>query len=190
MKFIFLLIPFFLFARINPFIPVLSPGEGNFTTPSFFKKVEVRLPNDARILKKVIFVYETLESDIKQKEVKINKNIDFHYPVAISQKKEKFQIKAIHFPVCDIYIKNYKIFIKTKNTLIRDFFLAEPFRLVLDFKSKSVNFLTIAKILRNSFVKKIVLGAHRGFYRIVIYFDAKYAYKIKKDIKGILIELK
>ena len=190
MKFIFLLIPFILFARINPFEPVLTPSEGNFIKSSFFKKAKVKLPNNARILKKIIFVYETLDSNIKQKEVKINKNIDFHYPFIIFQKKEKFQIKTLNFPVFKMYIKNYKIFIKTKNTLIRNFFLAEPFRLVLDFKSGNLNFLTISKLIKHSFVKKVVLGAHSGFYRIVVYFDAKYTYKIKKDPEGILIELK
>jgi len=190
LKFIFLLIPFILFARLNPFEPVLMPNEGNITKPSFFKKVKVKLPNNARILKKVIFVYETLESDIKQKEIKINKNIDFHYPFIIFQTKEKFQIKTLNFPVFKMYIKNYKIFIKTKNILIRNFFLAEPFRLVLDFKSKNMDFLTVSKVVKNLFVKKVVLGAHSGFYRIVIYFDAKYAYKIKKDPEGILIELR
>jgi len=190
LKFIFLLIPFILFARINPFEPVLTPNEENITKPSYLKEIKVKLPNDARVLKKVIFVYETLESDIKQKEVKINKNIDFHYPFIISQKKEKFQVKTLDFPVFKMYIKNYKIFIKTKNTLIRNFFLAEPFRLVLDFKSKNMDFLTVSKQIKNLFVKKVVLGAHSGFYRIVIYFDTKYAYTIKKDPEGILIELK
>ena len=190
MKFIFLLIPLFLLARINPFEPVLTPSEGNFTKPSYFKNVKVKLPSDARILKKVIFVYETLESDIKQKEVKINKNIDFHYPFIISQSKKSFNTKILKFPVCKIYIQNYKIFIQTKNPLIRSFFLAKPFRLVLDFKKENINFLTLLKTLKKSFVKKIVLGAHNGFYRVVIYFDAKYIYKIKKLKKGILIEVR
>lgn len=190
MKFIFLLIPFILFARINPFEPVLTTNEVNFTKPSFFKGVEVKLPSDARILKKVIFVYKTLESDIKQKELKIDKNIDFHYPFKVYQVRGKFKIKTLNFPVFKMYIKNYKIFIKTKNTLIRDFFLAKPFRLVIDFKGKNLNFLTLSKTLKNFFVKKVVLGAHTGFYRIVIYFDAKYAYKIKKEAGGILIELR
>lgn len=190
MKFIFILIPIFLLARINPFEPVLMPNEGNITKASFFKETKIKLPSDARILKKVIFVYETLQSDIKQKEIKINKNIDFHDPFIIFQKTRKYKIKILTFPVFKMYIKNYKIFIKTKNTLIRNFFLAKPFRLVIDFKSGNMNFLTISKRVKNLFVKKVVLGAHRGFYRIVIYFDAKYIYKIKKEPGGILIELR
>ena len=190
MKFIFLFIPFILFARINPFEPVLTSSEENFTKPSFFQKVKVKLPSDARILKKVIFVYETLESDIKQKEVKINKDIDFHFPFIISQQKEKFNTKILKFPVCGIYIQKYKIFIQTKDELLRDFFLAKPFRLVLDFQKNNTNFLTISKKLKNSFVKKVILGSHNGFYRVVIYFDSKYVYKIKETKKGILIEFR
>jgi hypothetical protein len=87
-----------------------------------------------------------------------------------------------------MYIKNKKILIKTKDKLIRKFFLVKPFRIVLDFK-KDVDFLTIKKNLKNSIVKKVVVGNHKGYYRVVIYFDAKYMYKIKKTTEGVKIEL-
>jgi len=186
---IFLLIPVFLMARINPFEPVINPEKTLILKPYYFKNKKVYLPRDSRILKKIIFVYQTLSGDIKQKEIEINKNIDFHKPIIISHNVKKFPEKIINFSVCKIYIKNKKIFIETKNKLLRYFFLAKPFRIVLDFK-KSVDFSTIKKNLQNSFIKKIVIGAHSKFYRIVIYFDAKYAYKIKKDINGVLIELR
>jgi len=147
------------------------------------------LPNNARILKKIIFVYQTLDSDIKQKEIEINKAIDFHSPIIVTHKIEKFPVKVLNFPNFTLYIKNKKLFFATKDKLLRVFFLAEPFRLVLDFK-RHVDFLTIKKIIKNSFVKKVVVGSHTGFYRIVIYFDAKYSYEVKKEVNGVLIELK
>jgi len=186
---IFLLIPIFLLARINPFEPVITPENTLIVKPEYFHFAKVYLPSNARVLKKIIFVYQTLDGSIKQKEVEINKDIDFHKPIIIEHKIEKFPEQILKFPTFKMYIKNKKIFVQTQNKLIRHFFLLKPFRIVLDFKG-SVDFLTIKKTVTNSFVKKVVVGAHRGFYRIVIYFDAKYFYTIKKDLNGVLIELK
>jgi len=186
---IFLLIPIFLFARINPFEPVISPENTLVVKPKYFKKVKVYLPENARILKKIIFVYQTLSGDIKQKEVGINKNIDFHKPIILMHKIEKFPERVLKFSLFKMYIKNKKMFIEDKDKLLRQFFLVKPFRIILDFKRKS-DFSTIKKIIKNSFVKKVIIGSHGNFYRVVIYFDAKYNYKIKKDVNGVLIELK
>ena len=188
-KILFLLIPFLLFARINPFEPVITPENTKIKNKQYFKEVKVYLSSDARVLKKVILVYQTLNSDIKEKVVNIDKAIDFHSPIIISHMKKNFPIKVLYFPVFKLYIKNKKLFFATKDKLIRSFFLAKPFRLVLDFKRK-VDFLTIQRNIKNSFVKKIVIGAHSDFYRVVVYFDAKYSYKIKKDINGVLVEIR
>ena len=189
MKLFFLFLPLFLIARINPFEPVIVPENIKIKNPKYFREMKVYLPSDARILKKIIFVYQNLNSDIKQKEVKVNKAIDFHSPIIITHKIKSFPLKILSFPTFKLYIKHKKLFFETKDRLLRVFFLAAPFRLVVDFKRK-VNFLTIQKVVKNSFVKKVVVGSHSGFYRVVIYFDAKYSYNVKKDINGVLIELK
>jgi hypothetical protein len=87
-----------------------------------------------------------------------------------------------------LFIKNKKVFIKTKDKLIRKMFLVKPFRLVLDFK-RDADFLTIKRIIKNSIVKKVVVGNHNGYYRVVLYFDANYKYKITQMDEGIKIEL-
>ena len=186
---IFLLIPIILFARLNPFQPVITPENTIIVKPQYFKEVKVSLPKDARVLRKVIFVYQSVNGDVKQKIVEINKNIDFHKPIVVSHKIEIFPEKVLVFYNFKMFIKNRKIFIATKDKLIRQFFLINPFRIVLDFK-REVNFLTIKRIIKNSFVKKVVVGSHSGFYRVVIYFDSRYNYKIKKDVNGVLIEIK
>ena len=189
MKTIILFIPLLIFARINPFEPVVTPNNQIIKKPKYFHKAKVYLKKDARVLKKIIFVYQTLSGDIKQQEVNIDKAIDFHSPIIILHKNVKYTLKILKFPTFELYIKNKKLFFNTKDKLLRVFFLVKPFRLVLDFK-RNVDFLTIQKTLKNYFVKKVVVGSHNGFYRVVVYFDAKYSYKVKKDIKGILIELK
>ena len=186
--FLFLLFPVFLLARINPFKPVINPQNTIIVKPKYFTKQKIYPPKDARILKKIVFEYQTLSGDIKKQMVKINKNIDFHSPILISHLLRKFPLKEFDFPNFKLFVKNKKLFIQTKDKLLRNFFLADPFRLVLDFK-RNTNFLTITKTVKNSYIKKIAVGSHSGFYRIVIYFDAKYSYKTKKSPEGVIIEL-
>jgi hypothetical protein len=187
---IFLIISVFVFARINPFEPVINPNENiKVVKKDYFKSTKVYLPDDARVLKKIIFVYQSLNSDIKQKEVLINKNIDFHSPIIIKHNPQDFGMKEIKFnSLFSLFIKNKKIFIKTKDKLIRKMFLVEPFRLVMDFK-RDANFLTIKRTIKNSVVKKVVVGNHKGYYRVVLYFDANYKYKITPMDEGVKIEL-
>ena len=177
----------FSIARINPFEPVVSPESVVKKTPKYFEEAKVYLPNDARILKRIIFEYQTVSSDIKQKEVIINKDIDFHSPIIITHKPKGFGIIKSDFGIFKLYIKNKKIFISTKDKILRQFFLVKPFRIVIDFKRYS-NFYTIVKKF-NTFLKKVVVGSHGNFYRVVLYFDATYKYKINKTPEGIEIEL-
>ena len=180
----------FLFGRMNPFEPVVAPSKQNIISPRYFKSTKTNLPDDARVLKKIIFVYQNVNGDIKQKEVKIDKYIDFHKPIYISHSPKKFKMKRLTFlDLFTIYIKNKKILIETKDKLIRHFFLIDPFRIVLDFQ-READFLTIKRVLKNHFIKKIVVGNHKGYYRVVIYFDAKYLYKLTKLKEGIKIELR
>lgn len=188
-KLLFLFILTFLYARINPFEPVVKPQNTIVINPTYFKETKVILPSDARILKEVVFVYQSVSGDIKEKKVEINKHIDFHKPIFISHTPKNFPLKELNFlDLFKMYIKNKKILINTKDKLIRHFFLVKPFRIVLDFK-KDADFLTIKKFLKNSIVKKVVVGNHDGYYRVVIYFDAKYMYKITKTDEGVKIEL-
>ena len=178
-----------LFARINPFEPVITPQNTIIVKQQYFKNAKVFLPKDARVLKKIIFIYQSLSGDIKEKQILINKNIDFHSPIVIFHKPQNFSIKEMKFDsLFSLYIKNKKIFLKTKDKLIRNFFLIKPFRLVFDFK-KNTDLLTIKRNIKSGIVKKVIVGNHNGYYRVVLYFDANYKYKITKTDEGIKIEL-
>jgi len=187
-RFLIVLLAVFLFARENPFEPVITPQNIIKVKPQFFTKAKVYLPKDARVLKKIIFVYQNLDSDIKQKEVLINKDIDFHSPIIVLHKPKPVGMKKYKLTsFLTLYIKNRNILLKTKDRLIRHFFLVKPFRIVLDFKRYS-NFPTIKKYISKEFLQKVVIGAHRSFYRVVLYFDANYQYKLTKTPEGIKIE--
>jgi hypothetical protein len=177
-----------VFARINPFVPVIKPNKIKVVKPTYFHKVSVYLPSTARVLKQIIFVYQTLDSDVKRKTVVINKNIDFHAPIVVTHHPETLPMIKSDFGIFTLYAENKKILINTRDKLLRAFFLVKPFRLVLDFKRPS-DFYTIKKNF-SSFIKKVVVGSHGDFYRVVIYLDANYAYKIKRTPQGVEIELR
>ena len=188
MRYLLLFIGVFLFARLNPFEPVITPQNSVVVKPEYFQKAKVYLPKDARVLKKVIFVYQNINSDIKEKSVVINKDIDFHYPIILIHKPQKTALKSYKITkFLTVYVKNRNIFLKTKNRLIRHFFLVRPFRIILDFKRKS-SFPTIKKKISNEFLQKVIVGAHRSFYRVVLVFDTNYKYKISKTQDGVRIE--
>ena len=186
MKWIILLIGL-LFARENPFKPVLHPTSIVKKTPHYFRKATFYLPKDARILKRVIFEYQSVNSDIKQKAFVINKDIDFHAPLILTHHPKDFSVIEEDFGIIKFFAKRNRIFIQTKDRLIRSFFLVKPFRLVLDF-DRYVNFPT-KKMEFDSFIKRIVIGSHGNFYRVVIYFDSNYKYKLTKELDGVRIEL-
>ncbi len=178
----------FGFARENPFEPVITPLNQKIVKKEFFKQTKVFLPSEARVLKKIVFVYQNLQGDIKQKAVNINKSIDFHLPITIIHKYKAFKTRYIS--ILDLFklvVKKNKILIITDDRKIRSFFLVKPFRIVIDFV-RDADFLTITKDI-NTYLKKIVVGNHEGYYRVVMYFDANYNYKIKKIDRGYEIDL-
>jgi len=88
----------------------------------------------------------------------------------------------------NFYIDKYKLLIDTTDTMIRHFVLVKPFRVIFDFKANK-SFLTYTK-KTNTFIKKIVIGNHSGFYRVVLYTDGVYKPIIKKTAEGYLVEFR
>jgi len=187
-KILFLLVAIYAFARVNPFIPVVTNESNRIIKQTQFKSKKLTLPSDARILKSVIIKYQALNGSIKEIEFPINKAIDWHNPLFLSTQKINFPTQKIKIAFLNFYIKKHKLLITTQDKLIRQFMLVKPFRYVIDFKADK-NFLTFTK-KTNSFIKKIVLGNHNGFYRIVLYLDGTYKVNTKKTDEGYLFEFR
>jgi len=189
MRYLLLFVTTLLFGRINPFVPVVTNNNKTIIKKSYFSSKKLTLPNDIRVLKKIKIEYQTLSGAIKEVVFPVDKAVDWHNPIlvkSISKKLKSQQIK-VSFLNFDIYNQKVKLF--TKDKIIRKFLLVEPFRFVVDFKADK-NFLSYTKKLNNSFIKKIAIGNHSGFYRVVFYLDAKYKTDVKKIDKGYLIEFK
>ena len=188
MRILFLLLTTLLFARENPFIPVVTNENNNIVKKTYFKSKKITLPNDARVLKSITFKYQALTGAIKEIEIPINQAIDWHNPLILSTNFIKTPTKEIKVGFLKIYIKKHKLLLFSKDKLIRHFLLVKPFRYVLDFKADK-DFLTYKKTT-DTFIKKIILGNHSGFYRVVLYLDGAYKTLIKNTPEGYLIEFK
>ena len=187
--FIFIITFLFLGARENPFKPLVKPNSNVIIKKDNFTSTETELPDSARVLKSVTLTYQNMDGTISNKLIEINQNIDWHNPIVIYQKNIKEKFYKLSFKFIKFYIKKHKILIVTHNKKIRDFFLIAPYKLVIDFKA-NLSFLTMSRSVSNSFVKKITIGNHDGFYRVVILLDGRYIYSLKKSDEGYLIEFK
>lgn len=195
-----------LAARENPFFPVAGSDLPNYSTnqvkkPKPFQSIEIEVPDSVRILKSVTLTCENLDGSVTKKEIPINKSIDWHNKIVISQQK-KMPTRRIcknnkkispHFkkiakePFISFYGYEKELKIITADRLLRHFKLVKPERIVLDFK-RSTDFRT------NSFsgtgpFEKITLGNHNGYYRVVIKLDGRYTFHIRPVKQGYLLNL-
>ena len=188
-------------ARQNPFFP--SVGEQDLTQTSnkdtsipMLKRAIIELPSHSRVLKKVSVTYKTLDGSIETKSIELNKAVDWHLPIFISQsmgeittkkiiKKQKNKKYITLFK--SKYVKFYKhtneLKIITKDKIIRHFLITNPHKIVIDFK-RITNLKSMVKHLNTSIFKKVHIGTHKDYYRVVIELDGKYKYEIVKKSYG------
>ena len=87
------------------------------------------------------------------------------------------------------YINQKEITIFTKDTKMRDFLIADPYKVVIDFKKVSSYATKTLEFQKAPFVSA-TLGDHDGFYRIAILLDGHYRYDIETFKGGYIIKLK
>ncbi|SFV59767.1 FIG00638667: hypothetical protein [hydrothermal vent metagenome] len=188
-----------LFARENPFFPASKVPTPNYSTNSVkqvepFKNTEITLPDSVRILKSVTLTCENIDGSITKKEIHIDKSIDWHNKIIIAQKgingiqskKERYK-KLASLKFISFYASEKKLKIKSKDKLLRDFKLVKPNRVVLDFK-RDADFRTFTFKGRGAF-KKLTIGNHTRYYRVVIELDGVYTYRIASFKDGYLLIL-
>jgi hypothetical protein len=77
----------------------------------------------------------------------------------------------------------------TKDTKIRDFLIADPYKVVIDLKKVNAYGTKSLEFNKAPFVSA-TLGSHDGFYRIAILLDGHYRYDIQAFNGGYTIKLK
>jgi len=204
--FVILFFCVFLEARENPFFPLKGEMDMPYTSNKDndlppLKRVAVSLPSQARIIKKITVEYKTFDGSIEKKSIQLENSIDWHLPLFVSQnyiqdsskkteisKQPKFQ-KLAGFKYGSFFASKNTLKIISTDKVIRDFLLIEPYRIVLDFK-RDTTLKSFVKNNKNSVFKKIRIGNHNGYYRVVIELDGKYKYKKEKISNGYMLVLK
>jgi len=199
-----LLLVYTLQARDNPFFATVGEKDITYTSNETviippLKKAQITLPNQARVLQSVTVTYKNLDGSIEKKKITLNNTIDWHLPIYISQhynqtsrkisKKntKKFSLIA-KIPFAKFYVQNKTLKIKTDDKLLRSFLLVSPHRIVLDFKRTS-HLKSFTKINKNSIFKKIKIGNHSDYYRVVLELDGYYKYTLNSKTNEIIITL-
>jgi len=183
-----------LCARENPFVPAVSQEQMPVTSsdPQIKKSLQshdIKLPQGAKILTGVSVHYQDASGEVKTKKYTLDKKIDWHNPLTLTQKKKRAKVKKYTLAEgVSITQKGYTATIYSNDMIIRDFHLSDPFKIVFDFRSKK-SFNTQTVSMQQPF-DKAVMGSHRGYYRVVLKIDAVYSYDVKKVQEGVRIELK
>ncbi len=190
-----------LFARDNPFKPVVSSSSMGKATniKDNYKPLKVekfKLPSPSRVIKKIKFVILNVDGSISETTFKVDKKIDWHNDIIVSNMPIKFEKKAKKiepkvlkpFKFLSILIDKNRLLLKSKDEMIRQLFFAKPYKIAIDLK-RDVSFYTKTLKLKNLPFKKIIIGNHGNFYRVVLWLDGKYRYKIDKKSNGYLVEL-
>ncbi|WP_297194343.1 AMIN domain-containing protein [uncultured Campylobacter sp.] len=79
------------------------------------------------------------------------------------------------------YDKSIKLV--SSDEIVGNFALGNPSKIVIDFK-RNAAFNTKSINLKKAPFKRISIGSHNTYYRLVIYLDGKYNYKIEKNADG------
>lgn len=198
MKKILICVAIILMAREDPFELQMSPKtspqsvEGAVSKP--LENLEITLPTTARILREVRFIYQKLDGSIATESVKIDSDIDWHYPISISQIKniqEAELKKPFHYKIrdFDFIIIGKTIQIHSPYKLEQIFVLPKPFRIILDLQRKP-EIINQENRLDRRFFRMISVGTHKNYYRVSIELDGQYAYDLGQDESGYIITLK
>ncbi len=200
MKYLMILFIFCLslYARENPFADVISKAAFPVSTNMPKVKTDISretyiLPNTALVVKRVIIEYQNLDGSVQKLVKELDKKIDWHMPLNLSHTKapdytNRYKQK-VKLPFISFATKANKMKVLTKDPLIRHFMLPKPHRIVLDFKGSS-HFLAKKYSQFTKPFKRVRLGNHDGFYRVVVELDGQYEYQEKTDSHGITLSVR
>ncbi|EQD89433.1 hypothetical protein HPSA50_1759 [Helicobacter pylori SouthAfrica50] len=174
-----------LLARDNPFEPEINSKnlQGSFSGiyDDYLKEIHVDLPTSARILKQITLTYQDIDGSIHSKVVGIDKSIDWHYPLKLSQHtlnqasfEKRYQIQDFDFSMA-----NNTMILRSPYKILRSFVLVKPYRIVLDVQKGPLDIYQNMD-LNQKFFSQIKVGTYKDYYRITLVLDGKYRYLLKE----------
>ncbi|WP_288546736.1 AMIN domain-containing protein [uncultured Helicobacter sp.] len=181
------------YGRDNPFEPMIKPQEDNIASnkaKDYFMDFDFKLPSTARILKEITITYQNIDGSIQTQTFPIDKSIDWHYPLLLTQKSAIISEDTQYFVIkpFEFYTQGSKLYLHTTQDIVRSFILPTPYRIVLDVKRTDKEVSGFVDIGRKYF-SKVSVGTHKDFYRFVITLDGQYTYSINKDDEYYIISV-
>ncbi len=184
-----------LLARDNPFESEINSknlqGGFNGIYDSYFKEIHVDLPTSARILKQITLTYQDIDGSIHSKVVGIDKSIDWHYPLKLSQhtlNQDAFE-KRYQIQDFDFLMTNNTMILRSPYKILRSFVLVNPYRIVLDTQKGPLDIYQ-NRDLNQKFFSQIKVGTHKDYYRITLILDGKYRYLLEEKNGAYELQLK
>jgi len=195
----FICIVIFLDARENPFEKV-KLGQPTFSSQEYpyLSKEITSLPSDVREISSIIIKYKTINGSYRNKILIVNKSIDWHKNIVITQEKKynqkevesKDSIKLSKFSFIKYELTRNALYIYTKLAHIRHFMLPTPYELIMDFEYPYSFTANIENIKNHNVIKSIKMEPHKDFFRVHIKIDGKYKYQVEKIKNGYKVEFK
>ncbi|MCH9814497.1 MAG: AMIN domain-containing protein [Epsilonproteobacteria bacterium] len=176
-----------LSARENPFVPL---NDGTLASENrsvldvkkaldVFEKVEI--PQKKTVIKKVEKPKVTLKNKpIKPVVKKVKKKKKRTY------KKPKKDLILYHSKYTKISHRTNQLKITTQDTMLKNFQLKSPNRIVFDFERFDV-IKPLRKKVNSTLISNIRVGHHDYFYRVTLTLKKYKSYKLKKIADGYII---
>lgn len=147
-------------------------------------------PNQARILKEVTFTIQNLDGSIETRTMDIEKSIDWHTPLILSQSSRNGSMNTPATVVAQSSVADFgfvrfdtngkHLTIKSNDPMIRHFYLTEPNRIIVDFKRNEI-FTIKEKILNIPPYTSVNITNQGKFVRATIVLDGRYDYSLTKN---------
>ena len=153
-----------------------NKGKKHFTSES------VQLPSNARELKSVSLTFQNIDGTTSTRNIKVDKTIDWHYPITITQEEAIRNISKRYFSLNDFefLMEGTTLVISSpKHRLVRHFLLASPHTIVIDFSRDSGSAYSGRLGMGEKFFPQIDVDSKSDTYRISITLDGIYKYKLK-----------
>lgn len=181
-----------LLARDDPFeSPKQSEDSKSASKTDVFTNFNFKLPSTARKIKEITITYQNIDGSVDTQKFSIEKGIDWHYPISVSQLDAHIDKSPDYYSENKIifFIKDSKLYISAKRKMLRDFILPEPFRILIDF-SKEDGDVEKKLNIDDKYYKAITLIPHKDFLRVQLTLDGNYQYEVSKNDDGYILNLK
>lgn len=180
-----------VYASENPF--VIDANQRDFPAPQknrdkpHLSTESLQLPSNAREIKTVRVTFQNIDGTLGTRELKIDKTIDWQYPIKISQQEAVRNITKRYFSLngFEFYMEGSTLIVKSpKHRMLRHFLLGSPLTIVIDF-SRDGGGLYDGKIgTGEKHFASVGLNSRTDSYRLSITLDGLYEYSLKSAKDG------